>query len=83
MGDIYENIEEYNSNKEHKILIVFNDMIADILSSKKLSRIVTESFINGGKLNISLVFITQSYFVVPKNISLNCTHSFVMKIPNR
>ena len=66
MGDIYENIEEYNSNKEHKILIVFDDMIADILSNRKLSRIVTESFINGGKLNISLVFITQSYFVVPK-----------------
>ena len=83
MGDIYENIEEYNSNKEHKILIVFDDMIADILSNRKLSRIVTESFINGGKLNISLVFITQSYFVVPKNISLNCTHTFVMKIPNQ
>ena len=54
-----------------------------MLSNKKLNQIVTELFIRGEKLNISLVFITQSYFGVPKNIRLNSTHSFVMKIPNK
>ena len=83
MNDIYKNIEEYNPNKEQKILIVFDDMIADMLSNKKLNPIVTELFIRGRKLNISLVFITQSYFAVPKNIRLNSTHYFVMKIPNK
>ena len=83
MNDIYKNVEEYNPNKEQKILIVFDDMIADMLSNKKLNPIVTELFIRGRKLNISLVFITQSYFAVPKNIRLNSTHYFVMKIPNK
>ena len=69
--------------KKQKILIVFDDMIADMLSNKKLNPIVTELFIRGRKLNISLVFITQSYFAVPKNIRLNSTHYFVMKIPNK
>ena len=68
---IYKNIEEYNPNKNQKILTVFDDMIADILSNKKLNPVVTELFIRGRKLNISLVFITQSYFAVPKNIRLN------------
>ena len=58
-------------------------MIADILSNKKIYPIVTELFIRGRKLNISLIFITQSYFAVPKNIRLNSTHYFIMKIPNR
>ena len=66
MDDIYKNIEEYNSNKKRKILMVFDDMIADMLSNKKLNPIVTELFIRGRKLNISLVFITQSYFAVTK-----------------
>ena len=66
MDDIYEDIEKYNSNKKHKILIVFDDMIADMLSNKKPNLIVPQLFIRGGKLNISLVFITQSYFAVPK-----------------
>ena len=83
MDDVYKNIEEYNPNKKRKILIVFDDMIADMLSNKKLNPIVTESFIRGRKLNISLAFITQSYFVVPKNIRLNSTHYFIMKIPNK
>ena len=65
MDDIYKNIEEYNPNKKRKILIVFDDMIADMLSNKKLNPIVTELFIRGRKLNISLVFITQSYFALP------------------
>ena len=58
-------------------------MIADMLSNKKLNPMVTELFIRGRKLNISLVFITQSYFTVPKNIRLNSTHYTAMKIPNK
>ena len=65
--DIYKNIEEYNPNKKRKILITFDDIIDDILSNKKLNPIVTELFIRGRKLNISLGFITQYYFAVPKN----------------
>ena len=83
MEYIYKNIEEYNPNKKQKVLIVFDNMIVDILSNKKLNPIVTELFIRGIKLNISLVFITQSYFAVPKNIRLNLTHNFVMKILNK
>ena len=83
MDDIHKNIEEYNLNKKRKILIVFDDMIPDMLTNKKLNPAVTELFIRGRKLNISLVFITQSYFVVPKNIRINSTHYFMMNIPNK
>ena len=84
MNDIYKNIEEYNPNKKRKILIVFDDMIPDKkLSNKKLNQIVTELFIRDKKRNISLVFITQSYFAVPKNIRLNPTYYFITKIPNK
>ena len=83
MQDVYKNIEEYNLGKKHKILIVFDDMIADMINNKKLNSIVTELFIRGRKLNISLVFITQSYFKVPKDVRLNSTHFFIMKIPNK
>ena len=65
------------------MLIVFDDMIADMIHNKKLNSKVTELFIRGRKLNISLVFITQSYFKVPKNVRLNTTHFFIMKIPNK
>ena len=82
MVDIYKNIEDY-PNKKHKILLVFDDIIADMLSNKNLNVIVTELFIRGKKLNISLVFITKSYFAVPKDIRLNSTHYFIMKIPNK
>ena len=58
-------------------------MIADMFSNKKLNPIVTELFIRGRKLNISLIFITQSYFAVPKDDILNTTHFFIMKIPNK
>ena len=57
MDDIYENIEKYRSNKKHKILIVFDDMVTDMLSNKKINPIVTALFINGRKLNMSLVFL--------------------------
>ena len=69
-NDIYKNIEEYNLNKKIKISIVFDYMIADLIINKKLNLIVTELFIRGRKSNISLLFITQSYFAVPKNIRL-------------
>ena len=77
------NIEECNFDKEHKILIVFDDMIADMINNKKLNSTVTELFIRGRKLNIPLVFITQSYFKVPKDVGLNSTHFVIMKIPNK
>ena len=83
MQDVYKNINEYNADKERKILIVFHDMIADMINNKKLNSIVTELFIRGRKLNISLLFITQSYFTVPKDVRLNSTYSFIMKIPNK
>ena len=73
MHDIHKKIEEYNPNKQRKILIVLDNMIADMLSNKKLNPIVTELFIRGRKLNISLVFITQSYFAAPKTVRLNST----------
>ena len=81
MDDIYKKIEEYNPNKKHKMLIVSDDKIGDMLNNKKLNPIVNELFIRGRKLNISVVFITQSYFSVPKNIRLNSTNYFFMKIP--
>ena len=74
MQDVYKNIDEYNADKERKILIVSDDMIADMINNKKLNSIVTELFIRGRKLNISLVFITQSYFKVSKDVRLNSTH---------
>ena len=83
MQDVYKNINYYNPNKENKILIVFDDMIADMINNKKLNSIVTELFIRGRKLNISLVFITQSYFKVPKDVRLNTTHFFIMKCPSK
>ena len=70
-------------NKENKILIVFDDIIADMIHNKKLNSIVTELFIRGRKLNIFLVFITQSYFKVPKDVRLNTSHFFIVKIPNK
>ena len=78
MDDISKDIKI--QSKQGAILIVFDDLIADILVIKKLNPAVSELFIKGRKLNISLVFITQSFFAVPKNIRLNSTHYFVTKI---
>ena len=84
MQDVYKNIEEYKTDKKRKILIVFDDMIVDTINNKKLKySIVTKLLIRGRKLNISLIFITQSYFKVPKDVRLNSTHFFIMKIPNK
>ena len=81
MQDIYKNINHYNPDKENKILIVFDDMIADMINNKKLNLIVTELFIRDRNLSISLVFVAQSYFKVPKDVRLNTSHFFIMKIP--
>ena len=83
MRDVYKNIDEYNPDKENTILIVFDDMIADVINNKKLNSIVTELFIRCRKLNISLVFIAQSYFKIPKDVRLNTSHFFIAKIPNK
>ena len=74
IDDVYE--------KKRRILIVFDDMIADMESNTK-STMVTEFFLGGRKLNISVVFISQSYFKVPNTIRLNAAHYFIMKIPNK
>ena len=75
--------DDYNPTKKRKVLIVFDDMIADVEAKKKLSPIVTELFMRGRKLNISLVFISQLYFKVPKYVRLDATYSFIIKIPNK
>ena len=78
MHGVYKNIDEYNPDKENTILIIFDDMIADMIHNRKLNSIVTQLFIRGRNLNISLNFITQSYFV-----RLNTSHFFIAKIPNK
>ena len=76
-------IEDCNPDKENKILIVFDDMNADMIHNKKLNSIFTELFIRCRKLNISLDFITQSYFKVPKEVWLITSHFVIAKIPNK
>ena len=83
IDDVYENLEEFNATKKRRMLIVFDDMIADMESNKKLSPFVTELFLRGRKLTISFVLLSQSYFKVPEAIRLNATHYFIMKIPNK
>ena len=83
MQGVHKNIEDYNPIKKRKILTVFDDMIADMTNNNKLNPVITELFIRSRKPNISIVFITQSYFKVPKDVRLNSTHFFIMKIPNK
>ena len=83
MNDVYEEIDNYNPNRKRKILIVFDDMIAEIMTNKKFQSIIKELFIRCRKLNISLVFITQSFFSVPKDVRLNSTHYMIMKKNSR
>ena len=83
MQHVYKNIEEYNLIKKRKVLIIFDDMIADMINNKNLNPEVSELFVRGRKLNISIVFITQSYFKVSKDVRLNSTHFFILKIPNK
>ena len=83
MQDVYNPIEYYNPNKKRKILIVFDDMIADMINNQKFNPVVIELFIKGRKLGISILFITQLYFKVPEDVRLNSTHFFIMKITNK
>ena len=83
MDDVYENINDYNPSKKRKILIVFDDMIADIMANKQFQAIIKELFVRCRRLNVSLVFITQSYFSVPKDVRLNSSRYLIMKINNR
>ena len=83
MDDVYENINDYNLIRKRKKLLVFDGMIADIMRYKKFQAIIKELFIRWRKLNISLVFITQSYFFVTKDGRLNTTHYFSIKINNK
>ena len=76
-------MEEYNADRKRKVFIVFDDMIANIISNKKHNQIVTEIFIRERKVNISTVFISKSYFTVPKDVRLISTHIFIIKIPNK
>ena len=81
--NVYENIDDYNPSRKRKILIVFDDEIADIMKNKRFQAIIKELFIRCKKLNISLVFITQSYFSFPKDVRSNSTHYLIIKINNK
>ena len=83
MIDVFENIDNYSPLRKPKVLIVFDDMIADIMANKKCQQILEELSIRSRKTNISLVFISKSYFLVPKNVRLNCMHYYIMKISNQ
>ena len=83
MDDVYNNIDDYNAKRKRKVLIVFDDMIADIMTNTKFQAIIRELFIRCRKLNISVVIITQSCFSVPKKVRINSTHYLIMKIHSR
>ena len=83
IDDIYENIDNCNPSRKRKILIIFYDMIEVLMTNKKFQSIIKELFIRCRKLNVSLVFITQSYFSVPKDVRLNSTHYLIIKINNK
>ena len=83
MDDVYNNIDDYNPKRKRKVLIMFEDMIADIMTNKRFQAIIKELFIRCRKFNISLFFITQSYFSVPKEVRLNSTHYLIMKFCNK
>ena len=83
MNDVFDNIDDYNKSRDKKVLIIFDDMIADIMRSEKIKAIVKELFIRCRKLNVSIVFITQSYFRTPKDARLNSNHYILMKIGSK
>ena len=83
MDDIYVDINDYNPKRKRKILIVFDDMISHVTSDKKAQSVLKELFIRCRKLNISLCFLAQSYFFVPKDVRLNCTHYMSFKVNNK
>ena len=79
MDDILPNIGDYNKKRRRKVLIIFDDMISHVMSDKNTQKILKDSFIKCRKLNISLCSLTQSYFPVPKDVRLNCTHYILFK----
>ena len=83
MDDVLDDIDNYNKNRDKKVLIVFDDMIADIEYNKNFKRIIKELFYRARKINVSIVFITQSYFRALKDARLNSTHYILMKIGNK
>ena len=83
MDDILPNIEDYNKKRKRKVLIIFDDMISHVMSDKKVQQILKDFFIRCQKLNISLCFLTQSYFSVPKDVRLNSTHNILFKLNNK
>ena len=83
MDGIYDDINDYNKKRKRKVLIVFDDMISHVMSNKKAQQVLKELFIRYRKLNISLCFLTQSYFSVPKDVRLNCTHYVIFKLNNK
>ena len=83
IDDILPNIEDYNKNRRRKVLIIFDDMISHVMSDKKAQQILKDLFIRCRKLNISLCFLTQSYFSVPKDVRSNCTYYILFKIYNK
>ena len=83
MDDILSNIEDYSIKRKRKILIIFDDMISHVMSDKKAQQILKHLFIRCRKLNISLYFLTHSYFSVPKDLRLNCTHYILFKLNNK
>ena len=83
IDDLYGNIDNYSTSRKRKFSIVFDEMIADIMTNKRFQATIKDLLIRCIKLNISLVFITQSYFSVPKDVRLNSTHYLIMKINNK
>ena len=83
LDDILSDIEDYNKKRKRKILIIFDDMISNVMLDKKAQQILKDLFIRCRKLNISLCFLTQSSFSVPKDVQLNCTHYILFKLNNR
>ena len=83
MDNVLDNINSYNKNRDKKVLIVFDDMIADIEYNKNFKKIIKELFYRARKINVSIVFITQSYFRALKNARLNSIHYILMKIDNK
>ena len=83
MNDIYENIEDYNKKRKRKVLIIFDAIISHVISDKKAQQVLKDLFIRCRKLNISLCFLIPSYFSIPKDVKLNCTHYVIFKLNNK
>ena len=83
MDDIFENIEGYNKKRKRKVVIVFDDIISHVMSNKKAQEVLKYLFIRCRKLSISLCFLTQSYFSVPKDVRLNGTHYIIIKLDDK